>query len=301
MMLKLSPVDQLIAAKVKVRFASRSKSAVDHTDINDYPEALRSLKAVDPLISGLMTATDKYRGVTKKALDELATSVDQIPNGLKSLGVNPKSIQRFHTQLVNLVKVAKKGDPLRAYSTYAVDCPLRKVKGVLVSLGKAALKSVEVGTKVLKPALVFDYIKQEVVAPFEAVVDACDAWFNFVSSTGDEINDLVTTSMQVHPEPYSIGFTLSPEYKEYASAQREFAEQNSSLLGTVKHNIIGLLLASRGFEDCTDVDLCLTTAAKAVNEAIKLHISFGKEWGDFRAKNQDQESGQRSLFARVSG
>ena len=294
----LNPLDQLIAARVKVRFASLSKRA-DPIDINDYPKALRGLKAADPLLSGLKTTTDKYKDAAKKALDEFATSVDQIPSGLEKLGINPKGIQRYHTQLVNLIKVAKKGEPLRAYSTFSSDAPLKKVDSVISSLVKTALKSSGAGTKILKPALVANYMTKEVVGPFESVKSACDDWFEFVGSAASKIDKLVMDAWWVSPEPYSSGFTLTPEYEEYAKAQRVFAKQSRDLVDTVRHNIIGLPMAASGFEDCVDIDLCLSTAIKALDEALKVNLEFGKKWGDFRAKNQAQESGQKSLFARA--
>ena len=156
----LSPVDQLIAARVKVRFASHTRrEAVDLTDINDYQRALRALKSIDPLLDGLKTTTTKYEAQARTNLDEFATAVDKIPTDLERLGVNPKTLQRYHTQLVNLIKVAKKGNPLRAYSTYASDTPIGKAQKVAVNLAKAALKSSGTGTKVLKPALVQHYIQ----------------------------------------------------------------------------------------------------------------------------------------------
>jgi hypothetical protein len=298
MTLKLSPVDQFIAARVKVRFASLSRRAVDHTDLNDYPKALRVLKTVDPLLGGLKTTSDRYEDAAKKALVEFATSVDKIPTDLEKLGVSPKSIQRFHTQLVNLIKVARKGSAVRAYSTYISEAPLSKAKKVIVSLGNAALKSSGVGTKILKPALVGGYLSKNVMEPFASVVQACDSWYEVVGADVIRINSLLLDA-HISPAPYSSGFTLTPEYEEYSKAQREFAKQNDNLLGTIRHNLIGLPSASSGFEDCTDVNLCLATMTKTFDETLKLHMAFGKEWGDFRAKNQAQESGQRSLFARA--
>jgi hypothetical protein len=293
----LSPLDQLIAARIKVRLAANSRRA-DLTDINDYQEALRALKSIDPLLGGLKTTTAKYEALVKKSLDEFATAVDKIPTDLEKLGVNPKSIQRYHTQLVNLIKVAKKGNPLRAYSTYVSDSPIGKAQNVALSLAKAAVKSSGAGTKVLKPALVQHYIVQNIGNPLEEVRSTCDDWYNAADSLATKIHHLISDA-SIHEEPYSSGFTLTPEYVEYAAAQRAFSKQNEDLITTIRHNVIGLPLAASGFEDCEDPVLCIDTATKAFDEAIKLHMEFGKEWGDFRAKNQAQQSGQMSLFARA--
>ena len=293
----LSPIDQLIAARVKVRFASHSKSA-DLTDINDYQGALRALKSIDPLLGGLKTTTAKYETLVRSGLNELATAVDKIPADLENLGVNPKAIQRFHTQLVNLIKVAKKGNPLRAYSTYVSDSPIEKAQKVAISLGTAALKSSGAGTKVLKPALVMQYFKENVGGPLEDVRSSCDDWYHAADILATKIHHLISDA-SIHEEPYSSGFTITPEFETYAKAQRIFSKENEGLITTIRHNVIGLPLAASGFEDCEDVGLCIDTATKAFNEALKLHMEFGKKWGDFRAKNQAQQSGQMSLFARV--
>lgn len=297
MTLKLSPVDQLIAARVKVRFASSSKRAVDPTDINDYPKALRALKAVDPLLGGLKAISDTDEGLAKKALDEFATSVEKIPDELKKLGVNPKGIQRFHTQLMNRIKVAKKGNAVRAYSIFTDDPPLSGAKKVLKSLFNAALKSSGAGVKIVKPTLIAAYLDKEVLGPFSSVMTVCDHWYTTVGDDVTKIDHLLSDA-RILPEPMSSGFTLTKEYENYRTAQREFADQSNDLIDTIRHNLIGLPGAGSGFKDCTDVNLCISTVVKAFNEALKLHLAFGKEWGDFRAKNQDQESGQRSLFAR---
>lgn len=295
---KLNPIDQFIAAKVSARFASTSRRA-DPIDINNYPTALRSLQAVDPLLGGLKTTSDRYESAAKKALAEFGTAVEKIPEGLRALGVEPKGIQRFHTQLSNLIKVAKKGNAIRAYSTFNSSAPLSKAKKIIVSLGTAALKSSGVGSKILKPALVSNYLTKEVMGPFTSLVQACDAWYDFAGASASKIDNLVMEAWRINPDPRSSGLTLTPEFEKYAEAQREFAKQSRDLLDTVRHNLIGLPMAATGFEDCKDVDLCLATATKAFNECLKLHLDFGKEWGDFRTKNQDQESGQKSLFART--
>jgi hypothetical protein len=275
---------------VKVRYACFAKRA-DPIDINDYSGALRALKAIDPLLGGLETISDRYETAAKKALDELATSVAKIPAELEKLGVNPNGIQRFHTQLVNLIKVAKKGDAVRSYSP-ASDAPLSKARNVLQSLGRAALKSSGAGTQVT------DFLNKGVVEPFTSLMRACNDWYTAVRDDVTKINDLLSNA-KVNPEPMSSSLTLTKEYESYRRAQREFANQSSELLRTIQHNLIGLPSAGGGFEDCTDVNLCITTAVKAFNEVLKLHLSFGKEWGDFTTKNQAQESGQRSLYARV--
>ena len=292
---KLNPVEQLIAARVSFRFASVTKEA-DLVDINDYQKAIRSLKGADSVLAGLKTSTSRYDSVAKHALNEFATTVDSLPSELEKLGVSTKGIKRFHTQLVNLIKVAKSGQPLRAYSTFSSDRPLSKAKSVIISLGKAALKSSGVGTKILSPALVSRQL-EKVLDAFGDVRSACDDWYALAGSSTIHMDKLLTDAWLIQETPVPTGFTLTPEYKEYSEAQRKFAKQNRDLLDLVRHNIIGLQLASTKFEDCEDVDLCLTTASKTLTEALKLNLDFGKEWGDFRAKNQDQENGQKSLFA----
>lgn len=295
MKLQLNLVDQLIVARVQNRFASSSRRATP-IDLNDYSKALRSLKAVDPLLGGLKTTSDRYKDVAKKALDKFESKVEGIPTGLEQLGVDTKGIKRFHTQLLNLIRVAKKGHPLRAYSTFTSDSPLGKVRSIIISLGKAALKSSGAGAKVLKPALVANYLGRELVEPFEDVKEACDGWFNAVDAVTEEIHSLVMEAGYITPVP--SGFNTTPEFESYTKAQREFTKESKELTGIVIHNVLGLALAGTGFEDCVDVELCISTASKSLNEAVKIHTEFGKKWGDFRAQNQDQESGQRSLFAR---
>jgi len=293
---KLNPLDQLIAARVKFRFASiRNANPID---TNDYQRAIRSLKEADSILAEVKTSTSRHESAAKSALNAFSTAVDEIPGKLEKLGINIKGIQRFQTQLVNLVKVAKKGSPLRAYSTFSSDRPLNKVESVINSLGKAALKSAGVGTKILKPALVAHTL-QDVVSVFSDVIYACDEWYAFAGSSASSIDQLVMDAWWIQEEPFSSGFTLTREYEEYVKAQRVFAKQNKDLLDTVRHNVIGLPMASTKFEDCEDVNLCISTAIKALDEALKLNLDFGKKWGDFRSKNQDQSTGQKSLFARA--
>lgn len=293
----LNPLDQLIAARVKVRFASLAKRA-EPIDTNEYQRAIQSLKEADSILAGVKTTTSKHEAIAKKALDAFASAVEKIPADLEKLGVNTSGIKRFHTQLTNLIKVAKSGQPLRAYSSFNSDRPLSKAKNVIVSLGKAALKSAGTGTKILKPALVANYLGKNVVDPFEDLSTACDDWYAFAGGSASSIDQLVMDAWSIQEEPYSSGFTLSEGYLKYVEAQRVFAKESRDLLDVVRHNVIGMSMASTKFEDCEDVDLCINTAIKALDAALKLHMAFGKEWGDFRAKNQDQESGQKSLFAR---
>jgi hypothetical protein len=294
----LSLVDQLIAARVKVRFASTLRKA-DPIDTNDYPKAIQDLKEADSLLAGVKTTTAKHEAIAKKALDAFATAVDKIPADLEKLGVSFGGAKKFHSQLVNLIKVAKSGNPLRAYSTFSSDRPLSKAKNVIVSLGKAALKSAGSGTKILKPALVSNYLGKNVLDSLEDLQVACDDWYAFAGSSASSIGQLVRDAWWIQEEPHSSGFTLSEEYTKYVEAQRVFAKENKGLLDVVLHNVIGLPMAITKFEDCEDPDLCISTAVKALNDAIKLNLEFGKKWGDFRAKNQDQETGQKSLFARA--
>jgi hypothetical protein len=291
----LNPIDQLIAARIKARFSSLAKRA-DPIDTNDYPRAIQSLKEADSILAGVKTTTSKYNGLAKKALDAFTTAVDKIPSDLEKLGVSSSGIKKSHTQLVNLIKVAKAGQPLRAYSTFSSDKPLNKVKSVIESLVRAALKSAGTGTKVLKPALVANCLGK-VMDVFDDVRSACDDWYAFVGGSASSIDQLVMDAWWLQEEPHSSGFTLTEGYTKYVEAQRVFAKQNRELLDVVRHNVIGLPMASTKFEDCEDVDLCINTASKTLDEALKLNLDFGKKWGDFRAKNQDQSTGQKSLFA----
>jgi hypothetical protein len=141
----LSPLDQLIAARIKVRFASHSRKA----DVNEYPEAIQSIKSADALVGGLKTVSTRSTALAREALND-------------------------------------------------------------------------------------------------------------------------------------------------------FSKQSHDLTDLIRHNAIGLDLAPDGFEDCVDVDLCVNTIAKSVDELLKLHLEFGKKWGDYRAKLQAKWTGQKSLFARAT-
>lgn len=288
----LNPLDQLIAARVKVRFASMKLA-----DVNDYGEAVREIKSADTLIGGLKTVSTRSASLSRDALREFSTKVDEIPGKLEALGVSTAGIKRFHTQLVNLIKVAQKGHPLRAYSVVLRDeTPIGKAQSVLVSLGKAALKSSGAGSKILKPALIQNYLTKEIVPSLEAIREACANWFHAIDDDCSEISRVIFNAGGIHAEPHRSGFEPDPDYDKYAEAQREFANESRDLADVVRHNALGLPLASRSFEDCADVDLALNTMAKANDDLLKLHLEFSKKWGDYRAKLQGKFSPQQSLF-----
>ena len=293
----LSPLDQLIAARIKVRFASHSRKA----DVNEYPEAIQSIKSADALVGGLKTVSTRSTALAREALNDFAAKVGEIPGKLEALGVDTKGVKGFHTQLSNLVKVAQKGHPLRAYcAVKELSTPMGKAGKVLVNLGAKALRSSGAGKALLKPALVQQYITKVVAPSLEAVRSACDDWREAVSDDCLKIESLVRDGGWISAEPFSSGFSTTPEYETYAKAQREFSKQSHDLTDLIRHNAIGLDLAPDGFEDCVDVDLCVNTIAKSVDELLKLHLEFGKKWGDYRAKLQAKWTGHKSLFARAT-
>lgn len=287
---KASLVDQFIAAKVKARYAATKKA-----DVNDYPEILRSLKSADAEIAGIITLSKKYETMAKKGLDDFEKAMDGLPGTLEKLGVSTKSLQRYFTQISNLIKVAKKGHPLRAYSTFKSETPIAKAQKVLMTLGQAALKAGGIGTAIVKPVLITHTFQQDVVPSLQALKEACDDWYKAASDASSAIDKNVTKGW-VSAEPHRTGFGADPEFDKYAEAQREFAKQSKDLTDLVRHYALGLPLASTSFEDCVDVDICLKTMAKGNDDLIKLHMDFGKKWGDFRAKHQDKYKGQPSLF-----
>lgn len=289
---KAGLVDQFIAARVKERFAASQKKA----DVNDYRAAMQSVKAADADIAGLITSTKKYEGMAKKSLDDFEKAMKGLPGTLEKLGVPTKSLQRYFTQIDNLIKIAQKGPALRAYSTFKSDTPIAKAQKVLMTLAQAALKAGGVGTAIVKPVMVQATFKEDVLPSFHALKEACDDWYSHASKLTSEIESNVRSGGWISAEPHRSGFGPDPEFDKYAEAQREFAKASRDLTEVVRHNAIGLPLASTSFEDCADPDLCLKTMAKACDDLIKLHLEFGKKWGDFRAKLQDKHTGQPSLF-----
>lgn len=291
-MKRASLVDEFIAAKVAHRFAS------EHTkkaDVNSYPEKMQALKATDALLAGLTSTTKKFSSASKEGLETFAKGIEELPGELEKLGVNTKSLKRYFTQIENLIKVAQKGDPLRAYSTYKSDTPIAKAQKVLQTLAQAAMKASGAGSLSIKPVFVSDIFKKKVVPGFQQVMSACDSWYKEASSASSDIGAYMAEA-HVYREPFRSGFGDSPDFEAYAAAQRDFSDESESLRKTIQHNAIGLPLASSGFEDCLDPDLCLKTLSKSTNEMIKLHSDFHKKWGDFRAKHQSEFDGQKSLF-----
>jgi len=287
---KASLVDQFIAAKVKDRYTMAKEA-----DVNDYSSSLRLLKAADAEIASLLTLTHKYESAAKKAFDDFEeAATETLPRELEKIGVPSKNLQRYFTQIANLLQTVKKGHPLRAFS-FKSESPVAKVQKVLATIGKAILKESGAGAAIVKPALATHIFQKSISSPLGRLKDICADWYAAVLEASSIIEKSVTKG-SISEEPHRIGFGDDAEFDRYAKAQREFAAEAKDLSDLLRHCAIGLPLASSGFEDCEDVGLCLKTMAKTSSDLIQTHLDFGKRWGDYRAKLQDRQEGQSSLF-----
>ena len=271
--------DRRMVSRVISRYAGKKPRVF--LDVNKYSKALTSLKTVDPLIASLVAVSKKFEGLAKTALKDFAKMLDELPEKLKGLGVDTKTLKRYHTQAVNLVKIAQEGQPLRAYSTYSSESPGRKARDVLGTLARAALKLAGDKADAVK-----DYFNKEVSPAIVALSKACDGWYTTVSPTCSKI-DTLSSAARFLSKAHK-GFVPDPEFDEYIKAQNDFVKEMESPAYTVQHTALGLQLAPSSFEDCLDVDLCLKTMQKAYDDLMQLFEAFWSKWEKYITSNGGQ-------------
>lgn len=273
MALKLSPVDQFIAARVQERYAS-SRVA----DVNEYQSLKRRLENLDSWLDKLRSTTDwtideikgEYLGKIEKASQGLPQLVDRH-------NTDAVKLKRYFTKLDNLVSVMRQTHPLR------VDVgPILKF---LVAF-HSKLPNENKNWYQL-------YIKEDLFPVINTIRLLIEDWKAAATKFAGDVNN---SGLNVAAEPTRSGFGEDPEWEKYAIEQRKFAEESNDLTRLLVHTSIGIVNAGPSFEDCADPEVTLKTMIKTLDSCVKLHTSFGKKWGDYRAKLQGKFSPQRSLL-----
>jgi hypothetical protein len=257
----LNPLDQFIASRVKARFAA--KEASTRVAADNYPKEFEAVKLAAAAIAGLTQVSQSYGQKAKSALDDFAKVVDSIPSELKKLGTDPNIVKRYHTQLVNLIKAAQDGHPLRAYSPFDINKPIYKAQKVSMLLAQAVAKS--------KDQTELNQYLRTVMLPLDTVTSTCASWYKLADKTSQKIDKLISKS-KVTPKP------LGDEYDEYTDDQRSFSAAVKTLVDVIRHNAIGLPEGRNSFADCADVELCIKSMERACVHLLKIFTEFKKNW-----------------------
>lgn len=244
-------------------------------DVNDYGDLASQIKAHEADLMSAVTLTDQYQKAITEKIDDSVKAVASSKEKLEAMGINFKPLARWVTMATNALKEWKKSPCNHSYvkspSSAALDAFSKLVGNAAKQTeNKAAL------SQTMKP----------VALELTKAKDLLDDWRGKITDL-----DLASSyQLRVVPEPWRSGFGPNPEREKYEEAQRAFAEASEKVLNQVREDTFAALNKA---EDPKDL---LKSAAKGAGQLYKMHVDFGREWGDYRATLKDHYDGQKSMF-----